>query len=465
MAVVAERVVEWVNRPGVDFLDGKQVLIIGLARSGRAAAELCCAEGAAVTVVDSKSREELSEACDSLDMLGARLCLEGSKPRMDFDYVVVSPGVPSSHELIIKAKKKDIPVWSELELAARCARCHLIAVTGTDGKTTTCTLTADMLRAHRKRVMLGGNIGTAFSSLLLKKEFVHSPYVVAEVSSYQLEQVETFAPEVATILNIATDHLGRHGNFENYRRTKWRIVEKMDEFGFVVLRNDLADQIPEGMKPYPLFFGLEDEGREGGFWVGKKIVWRFNGETIEVPIKDKVKMAPPERENAVAALTTAMAAGMELHKSVEVLDSFKPLPHRLEEVARHNGVRYVNNSKATNVHSTLAALGSVKPPVILIAGGKDKGEDFAPLVKAAKGKVRAAILLGETANSLAAHLVDATQVQRVANLEEAVKRAYAVSKKGDTVLFAPACPSQDMFSDFEQRGDTFTKLVKEKTGA
>jgi UDP-N-acetylmuramoylalanine--D-glutamate ligase len=465
MAVVAERVVEWVNRPGVDFLDGKQVLVIGLARSGRAAAELCCAEGAEVTAVDAKSREELSEVCDYLDTLGVRVRLNGDQPRMNFDYVVVSPGVPSSHELIVKAKKKDIPVWSELELAARCARCHLVAVTGTDGKTTTCTLTADMLRAHRKRVMLGGNIGTAFSSLLLKKEFVHSPHVVAEVSSYQLEHVEEFAPEVATILNIATDHLARHGEFETYRRTKWRIVENMDEFGFVVLRNDLADQIPEGMKPYPLFFGLEDEGREGGFWVGKKIVWRFNGETIEVPVKNKRKMAPPEKENAVAALTTAMAAGMELHKSVEVIQAFQPLPHRLEEVIRRNGVRFVNDSKATNVHSTLAALNSMKPPVVLIAGGKDKGEDFAPLVKAAKGKVRTAILMGETANSLAAHLVDATQVQRVATLKEAVKRACAVSKKGDTVLFAPACPSQDMFSDFEERGEAFATLVKEKIGA
>jgi len=465
MAVVAERVVEWVNRPGVDFLEGKQVLVIGLARSGRAAAELCCAEGASVTVVDAKSREELAEACDYLEPLGVRLCLDGSRPRMGSDYVVVSPGVPTSHELIVQAERKGIPVWSELELAARCARCHLIAVTGTDGKTTTCTLAADMLRAHRKRVLLGGNIGTPFSSLLLLKEFVHSPYVVAEVSSYQLERVEEFAPEVAVILNIATDHLGRHGTFENYRQLKWRIVEKMSEHGFVVLRNDLADQIPEGMKPYPLFFGLEDEGREGAFWVGKKIVWRFNGETIEVPLSGKRDLVPPERENAVAALTTSMAAGMELHRSAEVINSFKPLPHRLEEIGKHNGVRFVNNSKATNVHSTLAALASVKAPVVLIAGGKDKGEDFSPLVKAAKGKVRMAILLGETANALAAHLVDATKVQRVASLEEAVTRARAVAKAGDTVLFAPACPSFDMFGSFEERGDAFRELVGGKAKA
>jgi UDP-N-acetylmuramoylalanine--D-glutamate ligase len=462
MVVVAERAVEWANRPGVDFLAEKRVLVIGLGRSGRAAAELCCAEGATVSAMDAKPRKEIADNCDFLESVGVRLYLGRTEPEMDFDLVVVSPGVPAKQSVLKEATEKGVPVWSELELAARCARCHLIAITGTDGKSTTCSLVADMLRAHRKRVLLGGNFGTPFSALLLQKEFVHSPYVVVEVSSYQLEHVDAFAPQVAAILNIAPDHLGRHGSFQKYAATKWRIVQQMSADGFVVLRNDLAEQIPKDMQPYPLFYGPTDEGREGAFWDGRKIIWRFNGESIHVPLKPNRKLAPPEQENAAAALTIAMAAGMELHRSSKVIESFKPLPHRLEQVAEFGGVRFVNNSKATNVHSTLAALKSVKPPVVLIAGGEDKGEDFAPLVQAARGKVRMAILLGQTANTLAAHLVDATQVQRVGSLGEAVKRACAVARKGDTVLLAPACPSFDMFGSFEERGTAFTDLVKER---
>jgi UDP-N-acetylmuramoylalanine--D-glutamate ligase len=445
----------------VDFLQGKRILVLGLARSGISAAELCIAEGAQITGYDQKRREEIGESCDHLESLGADLCPGQEPDPTDFDLVVTSPGIPPRNAILQAARESGIPVWSEMELAGRCARCHLVAVTGTDGKSTVSTMVRDLLHAHRKRTFLGGNMEPPFSAMLLHKDFVHTPHVVLEASSFQLEFTETFRPEVAAILNIASDHQKWHGSAEAYRRAKWKIAANLNPDSFLVLRSDLAHEIPTDYPGYPLFFGMKDTGQEGAFWHKGQIRWRFMDEVIDVPFKSKRKFMKPELENVVAALTIGMAAGTELHKSIGVLEKFQSLPHRLEAVGEKNEVRYVNNSKATNVHSAIAAIRSVEGPIVLIAGGQDKEEDFAPLAEAAKGRVREAILLGETANTLAAHLIDHVRVQRVATLYEAVVRARGVAKPGSTVLFAPACPSFDMYENFEERGEEFNRLVKQ----
>jgi len=441
------------------FLKDLRVVVVGLGVSGEAAAKLAAGAGAEVWGLDRKLRHELGAKADELESEGVNLLLGDNPIWKDFDLVVMSPGVPDNHPIVQTAKEEGIPVWSEIEFASRCARCHLIAVTGTDGKTTTVTMVRDILSAHRKRAFLGGNIGTAFSSLVGDKHFVHTPFAVVEVSSFQLLHVDSFKPHVVAILNIAVDHRDRHGSQEAYREAKWRIIKNMDEYGFLVVRNDLANEIPDDFPGYPLFFGLKDEGREGTFWVGDRIFWRFENEVVSLPVAPTYLSARPEKENAAAAVTIAMAAGMELHKSVAVVEKFKPLPHRLECVGRKGGITFVNNSKSTNVHSTLAALESIQSPVVLIAGGKDKGEDFDRLVEATRGRLRAAVLLGETANRLAAHLADVTHVRLVGGMEEAVTCASEIAQDGDTVLLSPACSSFDMYSGFEERGEDFRRLV------
>ena len=460
--VVASKPRQLVGSAKVEFLAGKNVLIVGLGKSGKAAAALCATGGALLSGMDRKARTDFPEECEELECLGMTLHLAGHPALGKYDIVITSPGIPRNHPAILSAREDGVPVWGETELAARCAGCHLVSITGTDGKSTTCTLVTDVLRAHRKRTLLGGNIGVPFSELLLRKEFVHSPHVVLEVSSYQLEHIECFKPEVAAILNIAPDHVKHHGSMKAYRQAKWRIVQNMDEHGFIVLRNDLAAEVPDDLRPSPLYFGLSDEGREGAFWVKNKIVWRYGGETIRCSASRMGSLAPPEQENFLAALTVAMAAGGELQKSLSVLKRFKPLPHRLEEVGEWKGIHFVNDSKATNVHSALAALDSLPAQIVWIAGGQSKDEDFSPLVEASRAKVRSAVLLGETANTMAANLVDATSVHRVSSMKDAVARACRLAKPGDTVLLAPACSSFDMYTSFEERGKEFCRLVTER---
>jgi UDP-N-acetylmuramoylalanine--D-glutamate ligase len=343
---------------------------------------------------------------------------------------VKSPGVPAQAPLVAAARARGIPVWSEVELGSRLLPNPILAVTGTNGKTTTSELLGAMLGAP-----VAGNVGRALCEL--DGAVDPDAWVVVEVSSFQLEDVDTFRPRVAVLLNLEPDHLDRHGTFEAYAAAKLRVFEQQQA-------DDVA-VVPRGFRAVP-----------------------GDARRVEFAADDELPAEPSipgehNRENAAAAVAAARAAGVEEGAIAKALADFPGVPHRLELVAERGGVRYVNDSKATNVAAALRALAAYDAPILLIAGGRGKGESFAPLAHAARGRVRRAFLIGESADELAAALGDVPH-ERSGDLEAAVRAAAAEARPGEIVLLSPACASFDQFRDFEARGDAFREAVREVQG-
>jgi len=382
------------------------VLVLGLARSGLAAA--AALERRAVKVVPAD--RELGNDLDLSLLEGVGL-------------VVKSPGVPGEAPLVTAAREQGVPVWSEIELASRLLPYPILGVTGTNGKTTTAEWLGFMLGAP-----VAGNVGRALSELdgTVEPEQV----VVVELSSFQLEDMHEFRPRIAVLLNLEPDHLDRHGSFEAYRRAKLRIFENQTEADTAVVPRDLDHEV----RARRLEFSADDP----------------------LPAEPSLR-GMHNRENAAAATAAARAAGATDDEIARGLREFKGVAHRLELVAEHDGVGYVNDSKATNVAATLRALAAYEDePVRLILGGSRKGEDFAPLAAALGPNVRAVYVIGETADELARAIPDTI---RAGDLATAVERAAAAAQPGEVVLLSPACASYDQFRDFEQRGEEFKRLV------
>ncbi len=382
------------------------MLVLGLARSGLAAA--AALERRAVKVVPAD--RELGNDLDLSLLEGVGL-------------VVKSPGVPGEAPLVTAAREQGVPVWSEIELASRLLPYPILGVTGTNGKTTTAEWLGFMLGAP-----VAGNVGRALSELdgTVEPEQV----VVVELSSFQLEDMHEFRPRIAVLLNLEPDHLDRHGSFEAYRRAKLRIFENQTEADTAVVPRDLDHEV----RARRLEFSADDP----------------------LPAEPSLR-GMHNRENAAAATAAARAAGATDDEIARGLREFKGVAHRLELVAEHDGVGYVNDSKATNVAATLRALAAYEDePVRLILGGSRKGEDFAPLAAALGPNVRAVYVIGETADELARAIPDTI---RAGDLATAVERAAAAAQPGEVVLLSPACASYDQFRDFEQRGEEFKRLV------
>ena len=385
-------------------------VVLGLARSGRAAVAALERRGIPVVGAD----RELGSDTD-LDLLA------------DAEVLVKSPGVPGDVALVREARRRGIRVWSELELGARILANPLLAVTGTNGKTTTSELLGVMLGAP-----VAGNVGRALCEL----DGVVDPqeWIVVEVSSFQLEDVDTFRPRVGVLVNLEPDHLDRHGTFEAYAAAKLRLF---------------ANQEPGDVAVVPRGFGdVPGKGRRTEFDAQNPL-----------PAEPRLPGAH-NRENAAAATVAARAAGATDDEIATALREFPGVPHRLELVAERDGVRFVNDSKATNVTAALKALDAYAEPLLLILGGRGKGEGFAPLAHAARGKVRRAFLIGEAAPELASVFGDVPH-EVAGDLATAVAHAAAAARSGDVVLLSPACASYDQFRDFEQRGDEFRRLVNE----
>jgi UDP-N-acetylmuramoylalanine--D-glutamate ligase len=458
-------------------LRGRRVLVVGLARSGVGSANLLLRSGADVTVTDRRPGEELTEFIGQLAP-SINLCLGGYPRTLNgTELVVVSPGVPLSIEPIVRAKERGIKVIGELELAYQVMRSMsaataFLAVTGTNGKSTTTTLLEWMLRKSGFATMLGGNIGNALTAEISKAMGMRSEgiydspskasplasidYVVAEVSSFQLESIEEFRPKGGAILNITADHLDRYSSMDEYREAKERIALNQGGDDFLVLNAD----DPEGMKlrirgPELSYFSRRGEV-QGVFLKDETVCSSVHGPLVRA---DEIRIEGIHNlENAMAASAMALLAGCAVQAVVESLREFPGLEHRLELVREMNGVRYVNDSKGTNVGAVMKSLESFSGPIVLIAGGRDKAGDFSPL-RPFMERVKELILIGEARDKMRAALCDLARCSYAESLEGAVSRARDIARAGDVVLLSPACASFDMFRDFEDRGRQFKGLV------
>ena len=443
-------------------LRSQRVLVVGLARSGVAAVELLLRSGASVVATDLRSADELG--LDSLGWSGrgVELRLGRQTPELlaGVDLVVLSPGVPLSSPLPSAARDRNVRTIGELELAHAASSGRWLAVTGTNGKTTTTALLGELVKTTGRTVVVAGNIGLALSGEV--EAVPDDGYIVAEVSSFQLDTIESFSPHVGVLLNVTEDHLDRYESFEAYRGSKARVFENQTASDFAVLNFDdegvaaLETEVAATVIP----FSAEREVLLGVFLRDGTIVTQVGGNEREIVAASEVGIPGPHNlSNALAATAAAIAVGVAPEAAARVLTSFRSLEHRLERVAEIDGVSYVNDSKATHVDSVSFALRSFDAPIVLIAGGKDKGTDFSPLGEHISGRVRRLILIGEAAEKMERALEGLVPTERAASLGEAVSAARRAAASGDVVLLSPACASFDMFDDFEDRGRQFKELV------
>ena len=446
------------------WLAGRTVSVVGLARSGIAAARLIRRVGGGVLASDSGAAASLSAEAWQLERDGCRLWT-GGHPAEAFenaDLVVVSPGVPLTLPALSAARARGVPIIGELELGWLVMEADLIAITGTNGKTTTTALTGELLRAQVRPTLVAGNIGTPLSEHAL--DFPADGLVVAEVSSFQLESTVRFHPRVAAVLNITPDHLDRHGSLPRYVEAKARIFTNQTAADCAVLNCDdpLAAGLASRVAGRVLGFSRLEPLQHGVFVRGGWIVATLNDHVEPIcPIAEIALRGQHNVENVLAATACALWTGMAPPAIRRGIAGFRGVEHRIERVRDDRGVVFYNDSKGTNVASTIKALESFTEPVILIAGGKGKGQDFAPLAAAARGRVRQAILIGVDRDKLRGPLAAAgIGTEDAPSMEEAVRLARAVARAGDVVLLSPACASFDMFQNFEHRGLLFKAAVR-----
>jgi UDP-N-acetylmuramoylalanine--D-glutamate ligase len=444
-----------------------RVAVLGLARSGLAAARLLQSRGLLPDLLDLRLPEDpdSAELCRQLVGKGARLRLGAHDPAWlgEIDLIVKSPGVPGTIPFLVEAGRRGVPVIGELELGGLAARGPILAITGTNGKSTTTAWAGDILRCAGKNVQVVGNIGRALCQGVCEDP---EALFVTEVSSFQLEDVRTFHARVAVILNLTPDHQDRHGTLEAYREAKFRLLDLQGEKDLALLGPDaaLASAARPRVRGRWGRFAPTDLGEEGAALVRGMICLRREGqETPLLPPSSLSLPGPHNLENALAAAAAAAELGAPAEAIIESLRSFRGLPHRLEPVATIRGVAFVNDSKATNTDSLEVALRSFDRPVLLIAGGRDKGQDFRPLRPLIRERVARLLLIGEAQEKMEQAWPE-TPATRAASLEEAVALAARLGQPGETVLLSPACASFDMFKNYEERGDLFRRYVRRLEG-
>lgn len=443
-------------------LNGKNVLVIGLGKSGIAAASKLSELGADVVANDKRKH------IDDLNLLKPyvkKIVLGGHPLEQleDCELIVVSPGVPDDLKILNEARKKNIPIISELELGYKLVTSPIIAITGTNGKTTTTTLVGEILKNAEKKVVVAGNIGVPLVKKV--KEYKNSDdYIVLEVSSFQLQNIIHFRPKVSVILNITEDHLNRHKTFENYINAKARILKNQGEDDFVVLNADdnIVCSLASRAKGKIVFFSRTKELDEGVYIKNGVIVIK-QGEKITpiLKVNELGVKGSHNLENALAAICVSWIIGINLKTLIETLKAFTGVEHRLEYVVTMSGIKFINDSKGTNPDASIKAIESIDSPLILIAGGYNKNNDFSNFVKAFDGKVKELIVIGDTATIIEkeARKHGFSQINRAESMADAVSLAYKLAQSGDTVLLSPACASWGMFESFEERGRIFKKAV------
>jgi UDP-N-acetylmuramoylalanine--D-glutamate ligase len=457
-------------------LEGKRVLVLGLGVSGQAAALLLLKRGARVVVRDDAKDASTKERAAALWTAGAQVELGGA-PSLDeeFDFAVLSPGISLQAPLARNVVAKGTELISELELGWRFCRCPVVAITGTNGKTTTTELVTAVLKAAGKRVQAAGNIGVAFCEVAESTEQLDA--VVLEVSSFQLETIEKFRPQVSVLLNITPDHLDRYPSMRDYTFAKARIFQNQKASDFAVLNAATAaelDALAISIKARRMTFAPVGSGLKADLWVQDGIIHGRRGylRGKVLAMNDTNLRGPHNAENIMATLAVGSLLAVPRDVMIAAIRAYQPQPHRMEVVAEVNGVTFINDSKATNTDAVEKALRTIASPVVLIAGGRDKGLDYAALKSVVKEKARVVVLIGETAQKISAAWSDVVRCVTATDLKHAVALACAAAQKGDTVLLSPACSSFDMFRNYAERGEEFRRLAREisisseaKTGA
>jgi UDP-N-acetylmuramoylalanine--D-glutamate ligase len=445
-------------------LKGKKVLVVGLGKSGLAAALFLRRRGAQVTVSDIRSAEALANDIPSLLEEGINV-EAGGHGLLTFrrqDLIVVSPGVPLDTPELAQVRSFGLPVIGELELAARFLKGRILAITGSNGKTTTTSLVGEILKAAGLPTLVGGNIGVPVVALI--EESTDESWSVLEVSSFQLETTEQFRPAIAVILNITPDHLDRHGTFENYALAKERIFASQKPEDFLVLNADNVRAAASATRSNAAvyWFSLENPVRKGAWVEGGQILYRASEDAATeaimplagIPLKGEHNV-----ENVLAAVCASRLAGATPQVIHHAVENFRAVEHRLEYVATVNGVEFYNDSKATNVDATAKAIAAFPGGIHLILGGKDKNSDYTQLGDLLRSRVRAVYTIGAAAAKIESHLRGVVSIHSCETLERAVTTAAAAAHPGEVVLLAPACSSFDQFENYEQRGRIFKELV------
>lgn len=442
-------------------LRNKRVLVVGLARTGVATSLFCAARGAHVTATDTRSEEELGDSIAPLRAAGLRLELGGHREEtlMDQDLIVPSPGVPADAPLLRAARAKGLCIWSEIELADRFLKGRLIGVTGSNGKTTTTTLIEHILKTAGFSTILAGNIGTPLISVV--ERTIDATITVAELSSFQLEWIETFRANISVFLNLTPDHLDRHHTLEAYSAAKARIFANQTEADSAVLNaDDPATALLAPAKPQVYWFSRKQRVAQGAFLREEEILFRRDGAEESILKLAHIPLAGAHNvENVLAAVVAARLAGAAPAAIAKSVRSFAGVEHRLEFVAEIGGVRYYNDSKATNVDATLKALDAFPGRILVILGGKDKGSDYTLLRAPLREKAILALLIGAAAEKIEKQITGSVAIERAGTLERAVEIASHAARPGDSVVLAPACASFDQFQDYEHRGRVFKDLV------
>jgi len=442
---------------------GKRVLVVGLGKSGVASALFLERQGARVAVSDSKTEEQLPQEIPLL--LEHGISVEsghhGERTFRDQDLIVVSPGVPFDVPQLVQARALGIPVIGEMELAARFLQGRIVAITGSNGKTTTTALTGQILSTGGCQVLVGGNIGTPAISFV--ESATDETWIVLEISSFQLETIEKFHPKIAVVLNVTPDHLDRHYTFENYVAAKARILENQMADDFVVLNADNTSCMGLASRTNaPVFwFSRLSEVEQGAFTHDGRIFWRHAKVEVEImPVSEIALKGWHNVENVLAGICCGMLAGAEPEQIRQAISSFKAVEHRLEYVGAVRGVEYYNDSKATNVDATIKALESFPGRIHLILGGKDKGSDYSLLNPLLRERVKRIYTIGAAAGKIESQ-VRGVEIVSVGTLDMAVRRASESALPGDVVLLAPACASFDQFDSYEHRGRVFKQEVRQ----
>jgi UDP-N-acetylmuramoylalanine--D-glutamate ligase len=449
-------------------LANQRVLVVGLGKSGVASALFLQSRGARVTVSDAKPQEQLGEEIPVL--LDHGIAVEtgghGDRTFRGQDLIVVSPGVPVDSPPLVQARALGEPVIGEIELASLFLPKRIVAITGSNGKTTTTTLAGEIIAAGGFPTVVGGNIGTPAISLV--ERATPETIVVLEVSSFQLETIQTFHPRVAVVLNITSDHLDRHRTFAAYTDAKARIFENQQAEDFAVLNAD--DPTCLGLagrtRAKVFWFSRKQEVKQGAYVADGRVLFRDTrlyetGGPREVMLVSEIPLKGAHNvENVLAAICAGALMGRASERIRDAVLGFKAVEHRLEYVTKIRGVEYYNDSKATNVDATIKALESFPANVHLILGGKDKGSDYTVLIHLLRGRVKRVYTIGAAAGKIESQIEGATEMDHAETLEMAVKHAAAEAQPGDIVLLAPACASFDQFRNYEHRGRVFKELVQ-----
>jgi UDP-N-acetylmuramoylalanine--D-glutamate ligase len=443
-------------------LNEKKILIIGVARTGLATSLFCAAHGAFVTAVDTRAESDLADPAAKLRAAGVSLQLGGYSGEIlaGQDLVIPSPGVPADSGILKSALTQNIPIWSEIELADHFLNGRLIGITGSNGKTTTTSLIEHILKNSGYSTLLAGNIGTPLIGVV--ESTTDQTVTVAELSSFQLEWIETFRPNISVFLNLSPDHLDRHGSMEAYGAAKARIFEKQTSSDFAILNADDPASTPYApTKPKVFWFSRKQRVAQGAFLRdGEQIIFRHHGEEVFILKRSEISLPGAHNlENVLAAVVATRLAGARPSEIANAVRSFAGVEHRLEFVAQHNGVRYYNDSKATNVDATLKALDAFPGRILIILGGKDKGSDYTVLQAPLRERAILALLIGAAAEKIEKQIHGSVTIERAQTIERAVELASQAAQPGDIVLLAPACASFDQFENYEHRGRVFKQLV------